>query len=318
MDKVEHSSHKSWCDIGKSSFFAAQRGEIVAQTKHSNVIISPSYGGSLLEFDYKSKAFNVSNVISRKEESYHGNIKDAALLRKDKNDGSPKSIHDINAIKDSSILEKLFYDRYQKFSFMDHFFNKDVPSDGINNISDFDILDPAHPYNLDSHSITEGKKNYDIKMSCSVNLGGNTLDIRKTYRLNCKEPLVTAYYTFTNTGSNQLNLRFGVEFNLTLLAANDSNRFYQLKDEERINLGANLLKKDVKALSMVDNYYKFKIDIESKTPWEVLLRPLETVTQSESGFELTYQGSTALFLRDISLKPGGEAAHELSLYINDI
>jgi hypothetical protein len=56
-------------------------------------------------------------------------------------------------------------------------------------------------------------------------------------------------------------------------------------------------------LEMVNEWDKFLIRIESQAPiWRY---PLEAASQSEGGFERTYQGSTLLpFFRDLQLGDG--------------
>ena len=60
-------------------------------------------------------------MLGRRAEGYHGRLLEAA--RKSAHaDGTPVSIHDINAVKSAGLEELLKYDRHPRLAFVDHFF----------------------------------------------------------------------------------------------------------------------------------------------------------------------------------------------------
>ena len=68
--------------------------EIVVDSTELEVVVSPLYGGSITEIDFKTKSTNVTDTLSRREERYHKNIKkhhDSSIVPQSK---KARSIHD--------------------------------------------------------------------------------------------------------------------------------------------------------------------------------------------------------------------------------
>ena len=54
--------------------------EILITSPELGVILKPDYGGALVEFDYRPKKFNLTNVLTRRPEAYHRTLKKTAGL----------------------------------------------------------------------------------------------------------------------------------------------------------------------------------------------------------------------------------------------
>src|SRR5437899_12810573 len=67
--------------------------EIVISSRSLGVILAPACGGSLLELDYRPRCFNLSDVLTRREEAYHGKLVEGAM-RQGSSGGPPASVHD--------------------------------------------------------------------------------------------------------------------------------------------------------------------------------------------------------------------------------
>jgi 4-alpha-glucanotransferase len=119
---------------------------------------------------------------------------------------------------------------------------------------------------------------------------------------------------------------FAVEHNLTLLAGNDEKRRYLISDEGNLAYTYNNENRltsifeimEAKSLAMVDQWAKINIDIGQKEPGNFWVFPLETVSQSESGYELTYQGSTILLVKEVLLDKLSEKQYKFTLGVKEI
>src|SRR2546428_1025712 len=96
--------------------------EIVMSTRSLGVILAPACGGSLLELDYRPKCFNLSDVLTRREEAYHGKLAEAAT-RQGPSGGAPASIHEQLKVKEQGLDRILRYDRHRRGSFFDRVFS---------------------------------------------------------------------------------------------------------------------------------------------------------------------------------------------------
>jgi alpha-amylase len=66
--------------------------EVIVSTPDYNFYISPDCGGTVAEIDFKPKAFNITDVMSRRPEAYHRKIKKTPAASAE---GDVQSIHDI-------------------------------------------------------------------------------------------------------------------------------------------------------------------------------------------------------------------------------
>jgi len=110
-----------------------------------------------------------------------------------------------------------------------------------------------------------------------------------------------------------LELWFGVEFNLTLLAKDAADRYYSLDDHPLADASMQSVGElnGIRRFSLHDDWSRFRLSL-SFTPATGLWRfPVETVSQSEDGFERTYQGSCILAHWKIRIE--SEATTELEI-----
>jgi alpha-amylase len=113
-------------------------------------------------------------------------------------------------------------------------------------------------------------------------------------------------YTITNMNAEELNTTFGPEFNFSLLAGNAHDRYYEIPGHvlDKRNLASVGETNNVSSVSLVDEWLKLRLTLAFSQPAVLWRAPVETVSQSEAGFERVYQSSMVLPLWRISLRPG--------------
>jgi alpha-amylase len=111
-------------------------------------------------------------------------------------------------------------------------------------------------------------------------------------------------------------IRFGTELNLTLLAGHDDGRYYLDGKNERQLMDYAGAISGVRELSLIDEYFKFALKISTDKDMDVWRYPVNTISQSESGFDLLYQGSCIIWS---ALVPKGaqELAFQIRLEFTD-
>jgi 4-alpha-glucanotransferase len=85
-------------------------------------------------------------------------------------------------------------------------------------------------------------------------------------------------------------IHFGVEFNFAGLPAGCDDRYFH--DEHRNSLGqlgARLDLKSVDFIGLFDDWLGINVELRCERPMNVWTFPIETVSQSEAGFELVHQ-----------------------------
>jgi alpha-amylase len=85
-------------------------------------------------------------------------------------------------------------------------------------------------------------------------------------------------------------VHFGVEFNFSGLPGGCDDRYFHDAHRNPLGqLGSRLDLKDVDNLSLTDEWLGIDVELHSDQPMHVWTFPIETVSQSEGGFELVHQ-----------------------------
>ena len=100
------------------------------------------------------------------------------------------------------------------------------------------------------------------------------------------------------TPKNQtIPLWFATEINFTLLAGHSPDRYYKWEGipEGEVLMDAKRIVENISWIEAIDKAFGFKMRIEMNAD-RIILKPVETVSQSEKGFDKIYQGSTIWLL----------------------
>jgi hypothetical protein len=298
------------------------KDEVLISNPKMNACLAPAYGGALMEIDYRPQCFNLSNVLRRREEIYHKTIMESQHLENSEQ-GQPQSIHDRIKFKEQDLQSKIFFDRWERYSFLDHFIGPDTTLENFKQCrfeEQGDFVDQAYERMPDGSRQTDKGYSLTLKRTGSVTQQGNShpLKIEKKFIFSNTDAYIRAYYKIDNESDVLLNLRWGVEFNFTLLAGDARDRTYicpghSLESARLISEGAL---DHVESFGMQDDWHKFQLSIAFKPAVSLWRFPVETISQSEDGFERTYQGSCLLVHRKLELLPGQSVEQNFTLKIS--
>src|SRR5438876_3458713 len=135
--RVETTEHqgREWLTMRGTDLDLDGHEEIVISSRSLGVILAPACGGSLLELDYRPRCFNLSDVLTRREEAYHGKLVEGAM-RTGSSGGAPASIHDQLRVKEQGLDQVLRYDRHRRVSFLDRFLSPAISWEAFDRIDD--------------------------------------------------------------------------------------------------------------------------------------------------------------------------------------
>ncbi len=267
--------------------------EIIISNKELIAVVKPERGGSLIEFSNRKSGLNLQDVLSRHEEAYHKTPKVQEKVASEQKDGIP-SIHDLN--KDPSKIGKIVYDPCERYSFLDRIWKADAePEQALKRFC-------KTPYAVAS----VGTNN--LKLVATY----NDLTIEKEFFMEDGASF-KAHYRLKWSAPVKEAVRFGTELNLTLLAGHDEKRYYLDTNGQRSLLDSVASLKDVEQISLVDEYFNFRLEITANKKMDVWRYPVQTISQSEAGFDLLYQGSCIIWSIII---PVGTAEMEFDLDLN--
>ena len=276
--------------------------EIRYSNKVVNCYFKPARGGALYEFDIIPKRFNPLATIRRRQESYHHKILEAQAQNSVTNIAT---IHDLVISKTKGLENLLYYDNYPRQSCLDHFIAKDTLLDNFARchyteegdflLNEYQTSIPLNKTAIEFSRdgfIRQSGKSYPIKISKNISFSP---DDHQALQMD---------YEITNTGPEPIETVFAVEFNLSMLAGNAHDRFYY--SSKNANLGPLISQGEAtseKTFGIKDYYQKIDISFDLTKAAQIWYFPIQTVSQSEGGFELVYQSSVILPRWELRLKP---------------
>jgi len=250
--------------------------------------VKPDQGGGVYELDYRPKRFNLGNVLGRRPEAYHKKMIAAARGAGDGGEGV-KSIHDLVAVKSAGLEDLTTYDRAPRFTFIDHFLGEETSLDELAR----GRYEERGDFATGCYQVTQQSPGA-VTLRRRGNIYGVGATVEKTLTVG-DGTLACAWKIWAE---QPLVETFAPELNLTLLAGDAPDRYYRVPGQWLPSDASKLTSRGtVEAgapLELVNEWDRFRVHI-SATPATALWRhPLETASQSEGGFERTYQGSVIL------------------------
>ena len=293
--------------------------EILITSPEWGAILKPSCGGSLIELDYRPKNFNLTNVLTRRPEAYHRKLKKAQVASSSPGE-RPAFIHDFSRIKEEGLEEALIYDWYTRYSFLDHFFGEETTFDQFRRCQYPELGNFVNqPYELVEVKDSDSSGRLVILLRRRGGLfkreGTVPCDTYKKFLFHRDVAGMEVDYEIVNRGPGEVNFWFGVEMNLTLLAGNDPQTYFLfpgLQVEDRRMSSSGVLT-EVESVRLRHESIGFEVALDVAPKSQLWRFPLETVSQSERGFEKTYQGTALLFHWRFFLQPGEKKRLPLTL-----
>jgi alpha-amylase len=309
MKKAETAT---WLAIEKGDFDQDGSEEIMINSELLNVFVDPAEGGRITELDWKPRSFNLTNTLTRRREGYHDKIAHAASGTAS---GEAKTIHERVVVKEEGLQHHLQYDWYQRASLLDHFLESGVDLANFMRLEYYEAGD----FVRGTYAV-QTRKQKDAAVVVLERAGtaaGLQVRLRKTLILRASCPEVVARYEIANVDEEELNTTFGSEFNFSLLAGNAPDRYYEIPGHtlDKRNLASQGETNNVRQVGLVDEWLKLTVTLALAQPAVLWRAPVETVSQSEAGFERVYQSSMVMPLWRISLPPGKVWDMEMRLRI---
>jgi alpha-amylase len=274
--------------------------EVMLNSELMNLFIDPAEGGRISELDWKPRSFNLMNTLSRRHEGYHDKICTAG---KDQSACGAQTIHERVVVKEEGLEGHLQYDWYKRGSLLDHFLESGVDLAGFMRSE----YHEAGDFVLGAYDLKQRKQGDTASLTLERRgqVAGRGVRLRKEISLHLAASEFLVRYEIQNLGAEELNTSFGSEFNFSLLAGNADDRYYDIPSHvlDKRNLASTGETNNVKQVSLVDEWLKLKLTLVFSRAASLWRAPVETVSQSEAGFERVYQSSMVMPVWRLSLPP---------------
>ncbi|MDY7035889.1 MAG: alpha-amylase/4-alpha-glucanotransferase domain-containing protein [Thermodesulfobacteriota bacterium] len=295
-----------WFDLDKD-----EADEILIWNSFLSLGLDPVRGGGLFEICHVPQCLNLSDTLTRRPEAYHRRLFEHSVDL-DANGEGIASIHDLVQARDKDLESMLIYDSYPKASLLDHFLEprttlKAYSENKYNEMGDF----TQGQYLVEQAAVSSGRAL--VKMTRNGSVDSRPLTVTKLVRIE-KGAQMTVDYEFKYQGDGPVSYIYGCEFNLTLYSEKDPERYYRNPESDRRReISETGVEKDLNGFELVNGPDRLTAAFAFSRPLSVWFFPLMTISQSEEGFESTYQGSSLLFLHPLNLNPGDRGYFQIKL-----
>jgi len=272
----------AWVEATAEDFDFDDRPEVRLASDRLVAFCAPSRGGQVYELDVRSIRHNLLATLNRRPEAYHVKVAAGAS-----GSNGVASIHDRVVFKQPRLDEHLQYDTYPRKSLIDHFYDQEVGLEAVaRGKADErgDFVEGAY-----DARIRRGRGKAQLVMTRRGKAWAIEPTIRKSIMLASGESALRFVYELSDLPLDG-NVHFSVEFNLAGLPAGAEDRYFFAHDGNPLGqLGTKLDMVDVRMLGLTDQWLGMSVRFDYSRPTHLWTYPIETVSQSEGGFELVHQ-----------------------------
>jgi hypothetical protein len=272
--------------------------ELLFTAPEYQALLKPSDGATLSAFDFRTAPATIINSVLRRPEAYHTRLREAAVAGAS---GNPVavSIHDQVRVKEPNLERYLRYDRFPRHSFRILLF------DPSRTQADYDALqlDELPAVAAGAFQIRNSSADHAV-LALDQLLPEFAVDPASPPRLRITKRFlfgptpqgceVSCDVELALTKTLFRPLLFGIESILNFLAPADSDRFFESREGPRNLRFSGTLPAPL--LHIEDGWQRVRASLHAPGASAFWIAPIETVSESEGGFERVYQGSQVLAL----------------------
>lgn len=264
--------------------------EVLMEGPSMNAYLAPASGGRVFEIDLRGARHHLTSVMARRRESYHAVVSQARVISDE--ELANISAHDLVRATEHGLVDKLVEDRHPRGAFIDHLLPADTTAETFDRAYAPHVDFANASYELKDAKIVEGRAVTTLR----ADIDGHGLD--KIVELGPGGVLSTSYALELPSDSPELLFASELDFSLLTPETAGGRRLMFLDPNIDIDPrpGARRSHEQVSALRIDggDMGFTLRVDVEPAAMlWRV---PIETVSQSERGFECAYQGTALVFV----------------------
>jgi hypothetical protein len=289
--------------------------EVLVTNRGQTVVVDVAEGAAISSWDLRACRMALASVMRRRPEAYHARLQAAESAAADEGaadareaaSGGPRTIHEIVSVKEPGLVSRLHYDRHERRSGLIHL----LPADGSTTVEQLiaatyeelgDFVDA--PFEIETPAdclVCRRLGSFDIDgasrplvVTKTLSFGGGRTD-----------PGLELEVAVENPGAAALAFELAVEWNVNLLGGgHNPAAYYETESGERTPHDIEGEAAPAETLAFGNDYEGVRIEAHAKPAARLTWYPVETISNSEAGFERVYQGSCLLFRWPVSLAPG--------------
>jgi alpha-amylase len=273
---------EQWVELTSEDYNFDGWKEVQLASDHLVALMAPGQGGLMYELDVRPIAHNLLATLTRKPEAYHSKV---LAGTDDRNDVA--GVMDRVIFKQENLDQRIQYDRHPRKSLVDHFYDPSVSLDAIargaaDEWGDFHL----RPYEA---RLRRNPRRMQVQLSCNGMAGDLPLKLTESVTLAAGSSTLEIAYLIEGLPEGR-TLHFSPEFNFAGLPSGADDRYFYGRDRHRFGqLGSKLDLHEAGELGLVDEWLGVDVNLAFSRPTSIWTYPVESVSQSEGGFELVHQ-----------------------------
>lgn len=280
-----------WVDVAGEDYNLDARKEVRMSGDRLIAYLAPARGGHLYELDLRSIGVNLLATLNRRPEPYHQTVLEAASAAQDVDDIAFLK-HEGVRFKQANLDQKIAYDRWPRKALVDHFLRPETDLEefqlGNGGIGDFVV-------GVYETRIRRSDSRVETVMTREGRMGEHWVRVEKTIALdssNGSQLEITYQLSQLPPGHP---VHFAVEFNFAAMPAGQTDRYFYNGHGEQLGQLQSILSLPAgMRIGLVDEWLGLDASLELTQPAEFWTFPIQTVSQSEGGFELVHQSTTVV------------------------
>jgi 4-alpha-glucanotransferase len=276
-----------WVDVQADDYNLDARKEIRFSGERLIGYLAPARGGHLYELDVRQTRMNLLATLDRRPEPYHDTVRKAGERQHEHHDGEVASIHDLVSFKQPDLDKRIVYDSWRRKSLVDHFLQPGLEFEsfrqGGGDIGDFTA-------GIFDTELRRSDDRVEVRMSRQGQVGPYQVRLTKTVTLDAKHPgCLQIDYELEDLPAH-FPIHFAVEFNFAGVAAGQDDRYYYDNTGQKLGqLQSVHSLSEFERVGLIDEWLGIDVSLETSVPAEMWIFPIETISQSEGGFEAVHQ-----------------------------
>ena len=311
VDSAERSRGRSVDGIVRVDTDLDGLDEILVSSPGQVVVVDPAHGAGIGSWDIRAVRHALASVLRRQPEAYHGQLLEAdagAAARAtdaadaDAGDRAP-TIHGVVRAREAGLAARLHYDAYERRLGLVHLFAPGTTAAAFEAAQAAELSD-AHdgPYAV-SEITVDGVV---LRRAAGFDGAEAGLRIEKRYTFDGdrRSPTIRLDVSVENAGATDVHADLAIEWPVMLLGGGANPAAWYEVDGQR---SAHDGRGECPAINLVrsgNDYVGLTLDTTLEPAGTAWWSPIETISNSEFGFERTYQGSAFVAVWPLDLAPG--------------
>jgi 4-alpha-glucanotransferase len=282
------------------------RPEAILEERGQVVTVKPSEGGGVGSWDIRAARHALGAVMRRRHEAYHDTLRAHEARGHEAPapavaGGAPASIHDLVRVKEEGLAGRLHYDDHERRSGLVRFLAPATTPEAFATARETELGDF-----LDGEFTVRHVEPGAITLSRDGMVAGQPFTVTRTTWLGGGrlDPELGLELVIEHRGTEPVETRLGLELATHLLGGGGNpSAWYDVAGGRSAHDGTGEAA-GISEIGYGNDWVGIKVSANPTPAADAWWSAIETVSNSESGFERVYQGSTLLVSWRLTLVPG--------------